>query len=156
MSEVVAAGMKLTVHRPDVLRRQPEVTVDHLARVAQELNTRIVDQYGGLRGIVDDGLLRGALGAAFQKVFGQEAYTNDWQKAGAMMRGVIGDHVFKDGNKRTGWMLAAFYLEQTGHTLPDNFSVDQAEEVCLAVAEGRVKDPIEIGRRLQRIWLKPE
>jgi death-on-curing protein len=49
-----------------------------------------------------------------QSVFGEELFPSIFQKAAAITRGIISDHPFIDGNKRTGIMSALILLELNG------------------------------------------
>jgi death-on-curing protein len=45
-----------------------------------------------------------------QEVFGEELYPELHEKAAVLLRGIIADHAFVDGNKRTGIMSALVFL----------------------------------------------
>lgn len=81
------------------------------------LHYKIVEDFGGAHGIRDDGRLKSALLAPRQTVFGHEAYPTLFDKAAVYMRGVIADHPFIDGNKRTGTVLAGLFIKRGGHEL---------------------------------------
>jgi len=69
-------------------------------------------QYGGLAGVRDEGLLESALARPLQL----DAYEEPTvpQLAAAYATGIVRNHPFLDGNKRTGFMLAAMFLELNG------------------------------------------
>ena len=69
-----------------------------------------------------------------------------------LLRGITAGHPFQDGNKRAGFLLASFYLEQVGAPLPASFSVEEAEDLCLQVSSGALREVEEIARRLMHIW----
>lgn len=54
------------------------------------------------------------LGAPRQEVFGIELYSHVFEKAATYPFYIIKDHIFFDGNKRTGMMTAFFFLEKNG------------------------------------------
>lgn len=76
-----------------------------------EIHTLLIDRYGGKLGIRDVGRLQAALAVQSQQIFGMELYPSVHDKAAAMMRGIIADHPFVDGNKRTGMLVTLTYLE---------------------------------------------
>lgn len=78
------------------------------------IHLQIIDASGGSQGIRDIGRLESVVAAQTQDVFGTELYPTIFQKAGALMKGIIADHAFVDGNKRTGVMLALIFLERNG------------------------------------------
>lgn len=71
----------------------------------------VIKLYGGSMGVRDLGRLESAVATQTQEVFGQELYPTTVQKAAAMMRNIIGDHPFVDGNKRTASLAALTLLE---------------------------------------------
>ncbi|MFT4532487.1 MAG: death-on-curing protein [Candidatus Saccharimonadales bacterium] len=74
------------------------------------IHIQIVDASGGSQGTRDSGRLESALAAMQQNSFGQELYPSIFDKAAVLCRGLIADHPFVDGNKRTGMMSAIIFL----------------------------------------------
>ena len=76
------------------------------------IHEMMLSQHGGSAGLRDNGLLLSAL-AKPQNRF---AYgpTSLPEMAGNYAAGIILNHPFVDGNKRTGFMLAATFLEING------------------------------------------
>ena len=62
----------------------------------------------------DIGRVEAALATQIQEVFGQELYSTLEQKAAALMRNIIADHPFIDGNKRTATLAALTLIELNG------------------------------------------
>lgn len=97
-----------------------------------ELHTLAIARFGGSAGVREAGRLEAALATQEQQVFGAELYPTVYSKAAALMRGVIADHPFFDGNKRTGTLVAVTFLELNGHMLTaqkgelENFAVSVA------------------------------
>jgi len=54
------------------------------------------------------------------KVFGEPMYPEIQDKAGLYMFNIISNHVFQDGNKRTGLATALNFLNLNGYDLKDN------------------------------------
>ena len=71
---------------------------------------QIIDVSGGSQGVRDINRLESALASQFQEVFGEDLYPTVYEKAAVLARGVIADHPFVDGNKRTGLMAALVFL----------------------------------------------
>lgn len=78
------------------------------------IHLQIIDASGGAHGIRDAGRLESAVASQTQVVFGTELYPRVYDKAAALMKGIIADHPFVDGNKRTGIMHAIIFLERNG------------------------------------------
>ena len=87
------------------------------------IHMQIIDASGGSQGLRDRERLRSALASMQQVVFGEVLYPTIFDKAAALMRGVIADHPFIDGNKRTGVMAALIYLTLNGYNT--SFMTDQ-------------------------------
>ena len=101
---------------------------------ALAVHEMMLAQHGGLAGVRDEGLLESAL-AKPQTLFayGKPSLA---ELAGSYAAGVICNHPFLDGNKRTGFILAAGFLEINGR----DFSATEIEvvEKTLALAAGAI------------------
>lgn len=76
------------------------------------LHDLILSQYGGIVGVRDENLLESALARPRQRfAYGRP---HPAEVAAAYAAGIIKNHPFLDGNKRTGFMLAAGFLERNG------------------------------------------
>lgn len=98
------------------------------------LHIQIIDASGGSQGTRDVGRLESALAAMQQQVFGTELYESLYEKAAALLCGIIADHPFVDGNKRTGMMAALVFLNLNGHdtsALQDQELEDFAAQVAV-------------------------
>jgi death on curing protein len=103
----------------------------------------LVARFGGLAGLRDEGLLDSAL-ARPQQLFNYTSPTVP-EMAAAYCEGIVKNHPFLDGNKRSGLMAAALFLETNGYsfTAPEEEAVLQT----LALAAG------EIGAEEYAAWL---
>ena len=79
-----------------------------------ELHTLAVNHSGGSVGVRDVGRLEAAIAVQSQEVFGQELYMSVPEKAAALIRGIVQDHPFVDGNKRTAMLSGLTLLEING------------------------------------------
>jgi len=79
------------------------------------IHMQIIDASGGSQGIRDRGRVESALAAIQQEVFGKELYSTIFEKAAVLLRGIIADHPFIDGNKRTGMMSALIFINLNGY-----------------------------------------
>jgi death-on-curing protein len=64
--------------------------------------------------IRDIGLLGSAVARPQTSAFGEDAYSNIWTKAAALLQSILGNHALVDGNKRLGWLATAVFLELNG------------------------------------------
>jgi death-on-curing protein len=100
------------------------------------LHDMMLAQYGGCSGIRDEGLLESALARPQQlHHYGKPGMP---QMAAAYTAGIVKNHPFLDGNKRTGFMLGAGFLERNGY----EFTASEAEVVIrtLALAAGETSE----------------
>ncbi|WP_405520103.1 type II toxin-antitoxin system death-on-curing family toxin [Streptomyces canus] len=82
----------------------------------------------------DAGLLESAVHRPSASMFGQEAYTDLFDKAAALLQSLAINHPFIDGYKRTAWVSCVVFLAMNDVQLrPD---IDAAERLVIAVATG--------------------
>ena len=94
------------------------------------LHALAIERFGGVSGIRDLGRIDAAVASQIQQVFGAELYPTLHEKAAALLRGIIADYAFADGNKRTGMLAALTLLEYNGLT----FSARKGELEDFAVS----------------------
>ena len=100
------------------------------------LHEMMLSQYGGGEGLRDDNMLESALAKPRQLfAYGKPAMAD---LAASYVFGVVKNHPFIDGNKRTGFMLGAGFLERNGH----EFFASEAEAAVrtLALAAGEMSE----------------
>ncbi len=88
-----------------------------------QLHALVLVKDGGADGVRDVGRLEAAVSTQHQVVFGEELYATVFAKAAALMRGIISDHPFADGNKRTAILAGLTLLEVNGY----NFTAQRGE-----------------------------
>jgi len=100
------------------------------------LHDMMLAQYGGMAGLRDENMLESALAKPVQLF----AYSQPTlaEIAASYAIGIVKNHPFIDGNKRTGFMLAAGFLERNG----PYFAAAEADAVIktLALAAGELDE----------------
>jgi death-on-curing protein len=96
----------------------------------QLIHMQIIDASGGSQGTRAVDRIESAVAAQNQEVFGTQLYPTVFEKAAAMVRGIVADHPFVDGNKRTGIMVGLTLLNLNGK---DTSSIDDKELEDFAV-----------------------
>lgn len=96
------------------------------------IHSLLIGETGGSDGLRDVGRLESVVATQTQDVFGTELYKTAYEKAAALMRGIIGDHPFVDGNKRTGILAALTFLDINGRTA--SFKQKEVEDFAVRVA----------------------
>ncbi|SRR6266508_2156738 len=106
--------------------------------IAEILETyqRIMQQSGGLVGILDFGALESALAQPYMTFGGNELYPSLAEKAATLGFSLIQNHPFVDGNKRIGHAVMAMFLAINGYKI--NASIDKQTEIILSVASGNL------------------
>ena len=97
------------------------------------LHERLLAMFGGMPGLRDEGLLNSALARARQiAVYRPESM------AAAYTAGIVKNHPFIDGNKRTGFLVGILFLELNGR----RFDAGEAEatDAVLALAAGQLDE----------------
>jgi death on curing protein len=101
------------------------------------LHDRLLALHGGAVGIRDDALLKSALARPKQI----DAYVDapDWiDLAAPYTAGIVRNHPFIDGNKRTGFVVGILFLELNGY----RFSANEADaaQAVFALAAGTLDE----------------
>ncbi len=73
----------------------------------------MLELFGGAPGVRDDGLLESAL-ARLRQLFSYAESPSSVQMAAFYIVGIVRNHPFVDGNKRTGFMTGVLFLETNG------------------------------------------
>jgi death on curing protein len=108
------------------------------------LHEMMLSQYGGSEGLRDDSLLESALAKPRQHFACGKPTMSDL--AASYVFGVVKNHPFVDGNKRTGFMLGVGFLERTGCAF--HATEVEAAVQTLALAAG------ELSEKEYAAWLK--
>jgi len=80
--------------------------LDHIMR----LHCSLIEQYGGIEGIRDVGLLDSAVSMPQTAYDGQYMHGDIFEMAAAYLYHIVQDHPFFDGNKRTSAAAAIVFL----------------------------------------------
>jgi death-on-curing protein len=115
-----------------------------------EIHDLLVDEYGGRKGVLNEGLLRSALEMPKARFDGKDLHRTIFDKTAAYLFHVIQNHPFVDGNKRTASMTAMIFFASN---YKKRFTISDAEyqELILGVAQGLVtkKEIAKFFRALQ-------
>lgn len=89
--------------------------------------------------IRDIGLLASAAGRPQARAFGKDAYPTFAEKAAALMHSLARNHALVDGNKPLAWAATRVFCLM--HERDLNFTVDDSEQLVVAVARGELDVP---------------
>ena len=106
-------------------------------RDALALHDRLLALHGGASGVRDEGLLTSALARARQL----HAYADAphiVEMATAYTAGIVRNHPFIDGNKRTGFVVGILFLELNGYSFAA--TEEDAAQAVLNLAAGTLDE----------------
>jgi death-on-curing protein len=106
-------------------------------RDALALHDRLLALDGGPAGVRDEGLLKSAL-ARPQQLHAYGNSPDTVELAAAYTAGILRNHPFIDGNKRTGFILGALFVEMNGYRL--TASEEDATQAVLGLAAGTLDE----------------
>ncbi|QGM99139.1 type II toxin-antitoxin system death-on-curing family toxin [Methylocystis parvus] len=97
------------------------------------LHDRLLVLHGGAAGVRDEGLLKSATARARQ-MFAYDGNADIADMAGAYTAGIVQNHPFIDGNKRTGFLVGVLFLELNGYAF--SATEEAAADAVLTLAAG--------------------
>ncbi|MBF0852356.1 type II toxin-antitoxin system death-on-curing family toxin [Gluconobacter sp. R75690] len=106
-------------------------------REALILHDRLLGVHGGASGVRDAGLLKSAL-ARPQQHAAYADLLDPVHLAAVYTAGIVKNHPFIDGNKRTGFVLGVLFLELNGYRF--TAAQEDAANAVLALAAGQMDE----------------
>jgi len=100
-----------------------------------EFHRALIAAHGGTDGIRDEGLLDSAIATPLQTFDGQPLFPTVQQRAVRLGFGIISNHPFIDGNKRTGTHAMLVMLALNGIEL--RHTQQELSEIILKVADSK-------------------
>jgi len=101
------------------------------------VHDRLLAVHGGAPGLRDRGLLQSALGRPLQH-YAYADGANIVAMAALYTVGIVGNHPFVDGNKRTGFVAGVLFLELHGFDF--NANEEDATQAVLDLAAGTLDE----------------
>lgn len=104
------------------------------------LNKMLIDSSGGHYNPLNSNLLRPTslewlIQCVKEEYFGIKRFKTVFELASAYCFFIINDHIFNDGNKRTGTATALFFLEKNGYFLKKEVMDNDLEKLALSVED---------------------
>jgi death-on-curing protein len=111
------------------------LTIAHL----REIHAQVIEQFGGLAGVRDEGLLESAIAAPQATAFGASPFADLIEVAAAYLFYICRNHPFHDGNKRVAMTAAIVFLRLNKlEAAPDS---DAWKSIMLDVAASQLDRP---------------
>jgi len=104
---------------------------------AHAIHERVLAEHGGASGVRDATLLASAL-ARPQQHHAYAEKPNIIEMAALYIAGIVRNHPFVDGNKRTGFVIGVLFLELNGWTF--KASEEDATQAILDLAAGTIRE----------------
>ena len=104
---------------------------------ALAIHERVLAEHGGPSGVRDRSLLLSAL-ARPQQHFAYASKPSIPEMAALYTAGVVRNHPFVDGNKRTGFVLGVLFLELNGYRF--TATEEAATQAILDLAAGKIRE----------------
>jgi len=100
------------------------------------IHDRQLAEHGGAEGVRDESLLHSALGRPLNHLVNSSADTVD--RAAKHIAGIVQNHPFVDGNKRTAFVVGVLFLELNGYRF--TASEAAAAQAVLELAAGTIDE----------------
>ena len=107
-----------------------------LHQVVLAIHDVLLAEFGGAPGIRDESLLESALARPLN-LWSYEK-PNLFRLATAYTHGIVKNHPFVDGNKRTGYVIGGIFLERNGQNL--NASEEEATAAIMALVSNAITE----------------
>ncbi|MDN5936734.1 MAG: type II toxin-antitoxin system death-on-curing family toxin [Nitrosospira sp.] len=101
------------------------------------LHDRLLALHGGAAGLRDGALLKSAL-ARPRQLYAYADKSDVVDMAATYATGIVRNHPFIDGNKRTGFVAGILFLELNGHRFTAR--EEEAAQAVLRLAEGTLDE----------------
>lgn len=101
-------------------------------------HSMLISMFGGAVGLRDESALDTSLNRPLQHYSYNETTPSIVELATVYCSGIVKSHPFLDGNKRTGFLTAALFLETNGYQV--TASEEEAAVQIIALADSRLSD----------------
>ena len=101
------------------------------------LHNMLLEQTGGCEGVRDEGMLESAIECAYATFDGKDLYPTIEEKGARLGLGLISNHAFVDGNKRTGTFVMLTFLDANGIKM--SYTNEDVIKLGTSVATGEYK-----------------
>lgn len=112
------------------------LSIEHIL----EIHAIVIESTGGGLGLRDLGRLEAAIATQTQNVFDKELYPSVTIKSAALIRSLIADHPFVDGNKRTAILSGLTLLKLNNITF--KAQPGDIEDFAVKIAAERLDVPL--------------
>ena len=104
------------------------------------IHDELIEKYGGSYGVRDENLLESAIFQPFATFGGEDLYQTLFDKAAALLRSLVKNHPFIDGNKRTGIAATQILIEANDYIFKASISATEKYVRKIAVSKISVEE----------------
>ncbi len=101
-----------------------------------EVQKNLINKFGGSHGTRDINGLLSAINRPFQTFDSIDLYPTNIEKAAAITQSLVINHPFIDGNKRIGYFMCIYFIEQDNLKLTCN--KESKRDFIIQIAEGKL------------------
>jgi death on curing protein len=130
------------------VRATPDDCAHLTVEVVKQIHAEVIEAFGGLAGVRDEGLLASAVAAPQATFGGQSPFSDLLEVAAAYLFYICRNHAFHDGNKRASMTAAIVFLRL--NDIEPAADSDGWERLVLDVAASHI-DRQETTARLRRL-----
>ena len=116
-----------------------------------ELHIQLEDTFILSSGVRDENLLASAVNTPFQTFMGNDLYPSIYDKAAQLCYGIVKNHPFTDGNKRTA--LHSMYVYRIINGFDITATQQEVEDLIIDVAAGNMTNT-ELAKWLRENTIK--
>jgi death on curing protein len=106
-----------------------------------DINERTIEAHGGNfvppHNFLNEPNLDYLIDIIDAEMFGSPLYPQIWDKTAVYLYNIICNHIFSDGNKRTGLEVALLFLSINGYRIKQSLSKDLLLNFIIQVASGQ-------------------
>lgn len=110
--------------------------IDIILSTTIAFHNKLIEDYGGSKGIRDLGSLKAAVNRPYATFDGTDLYPTSIEKSAAIFESLLINHPFIDGNKRIGYFMMEFLLDIDFKLI--DASQPEKYDFTIKVAEGKM------------------
>jgi len=129
------------------------LTCEEISNINKKVLQRTSEINNFSNNLLNESSLKYAVDVVKGKIFNKDIYPTLYDKASLYAYSIIRKHIFIDGNKRTGTIVAFSFLEINGYTISRMIPDTEIVDVTLNLAEGK-KTQKEISNWLENCYTK--
>jgi len=134
---------KSDLPKSGVIKQQVSLKASQLSKAIQQLKTNLIDKGKATDLFAQEknkNSLEGLFGNVFQSFDGQDLYPTLEEKAAQLLYFVVKNHIFNDGNKRSGAFAFVWFLKEVGLLNITEISPQALTAITLLIAESNPKE----------------